>query len=163
MAISDENGASGAHGRLSAQQSEVLFEVPPRVLPRRELGEFARDLQEQVAGGRPFCCLITGDEELRRLNLQFRKKDYATDVLSFPAERGAQALGEIAISLDRAREQAAEFGHDAAAEVRILMLHGVLHLLGMDHERDNGAMARAEKRWRIRFGLPSVLTERVRE
>lgn len=162
MAISNENRAPGAHGRLFAQQSELLFEVPLRVLPRRELGEFARSLQEQVAGGRPFCCLIAGDEELRRLNLQFRKKNYATDVLSFPSERGAVPLGEIAISLDRAREQAAEFGHDAAAEVRILMLHGVLHLLGMDHERDNGAMARAEKRWRKRFGLPSALTERAR-
>ena len=163
MAISQENRAPGAHGGLFPRQCELLFEVPPRVLPRRELGEFARGLQRQVAGGRPFCCLITGDEELRRLNLQFRKKDCATDVLSFPAERGAHSLGEIAISLDRAREQAAEFGHDAGTEVRILMLHGVLHLLGMDHERDNGAMARAEKRWRTRFGLPSVLTERVRE
>lgn len=162
MATSQDNRAPGAHGRAFAQQSELLFEVPPRALPRRDLGEFARTLQEEVAGGRPFCCLIAGDEELRRLNRQFRRKDHATDVLSFPSERGAVSIGEIAISLDRAREQAAEFGHDVAAEVRILMLHGILHLLGMDHERDNGAMARMEKRWRKRLGLPSALTERVR-
>ena len=59
-------------------------------------------------------------------------------------------LGEMAISVERAAEQAAEFGHPFSEEIKILMLHGVLHLLGMDHEKDRGAMARAEKRWRKR-------------
>jgi probable rRNA maturation factor len=103
-------------------------------------------------------CLITDDRELRRLNRKFRGKNYATDVLSFPSlEAGA---GEIAISLDRAAEQAAEHGHSLTDEIRILMLHGVLHLTGMDHETDTGEMARAEKRWRKRLGLPSGLIER---
>jgi probable rRNA maturation factor len=71
-------------------------------------------------------------------------------------------LGDIAISLGRARAQAREFGHTIEQEVQILMLHGVLHLMGHDHETDSGAMARAEKRWRAKLGLPNGLIERVR-
>jgi len=106
--------------------------------------------------------LIAGDAELRRLNRDFRGKDYPTDVLSFPAEPAGAFLGDIAISLGRARAQAREFGHTIEQEVQILMLHGVLHLCGHDHESDSGAMARAEKRWRAKLGLPSGLIERVR-
>jgi probable rRNA maturation factor len=75
---------------------------------------------------------------------------------------GASFLGDIAISLGRARAQAREFGHTIEQEVQILMLHGVLHLCGHDHESDSGAMARAEKRWRAKLGLPNGLIERVR-
>jgi len=122
--------------------------------------KFARALQRDVSRGRAFDTLITGDTELRRLNRDFRGKDYATDVLSFPAaETGF--LGDIAISLGRARAQAREFGHPVEQEVQILMLHGVLHLLGHDHETDSGAMARAEKRWRSKLGLPNGLIERA--
>ena len=66
------------------------------------------------------------------------------------------------MSIGRAVEQAAEFGHDLGAEVQMLMLHAVLHLLGMDHENDRGAMAETEKRWRKYFQLPVSLIERVR-
>jgi probable rRNA maturation factor len=121
-----------------------------------------------LAKGRTFHCLITGDAELRRLNREFRGKDYVTDVLSFPSDTGLLArggshpyLGDLAISLPRAKAQAREYGHRPEQEVQILMLHGVLHLLGMDHEADGGRMARAEKRWRTRLGLPSGLIERV--
>jgi probable rRNA maturation factor len=72
-------------------------------------------------------------------------------------------LGDLAISLPRARAQAAALGHNLEQELRILMLHGVLHLVGMDHETDNGHMARAEKLWRIRLGLPAGLIERSTE
>jgi probable rRNA maturation factor len=117
-----------------------------------------------VARGRGVVCLITDDRELRRLNRQFRGKNRATDVLSFPADlaSGASrgALGEIAISIDRAAEQAAERGHSLADELRILMLHGLLHLSGFDHETDSGEMGRAEMRWRKRLGLPVGLIER---
>jgi probable rRNA maturation factor len=106
--------------------------------------------------------LITTDRELRELNLKFRKQDHATDVLSFPAQAGESSLGELAISFDRAAAQASEFGHTVRDELRILMLHGVLHLAGMDHETDSGEMERAEIRWRKRFGLPLGLIERVR-
>jgi probable rRNA maturation factor len=139
----------------------VLFHVPARGLSRRALREFAKQLQQQVAGSRPFCCLITDDAELRRLNKQFRKKDYATDVLSFPPADPNGSLGDLAISWDRARSQAAEHDHAVDDEIRILMLHGVLHLTGMDHEKDGGEMARAEIRWRKRFNLPTGLIERV--
>jgi probable rRNA maturation factor len=134
---------------------------------------FARKLDREVSGGRPFDCLITGDAELRRLNRKFRGKDEATDVLSFPVGQASRpvrtgreacptSLGDIAISLARARRQAREFGHTTQQEIRVLMLHGVLHLLGLDHESDHGNMARAEKRWRARLGLPNGLIERVR-
>jgi len=132
-------------------------EVRPVALTR-----FARKLQREVARGRRFDCLLTGDAGLRKLNRQFRGKDAATDVLSFPLEAGAGGLGDIAISLARARAQGRRFGHSTECEVRVLMLHGVLHLMGMDHETDGGRMARAERRWRTRLGLPDGLIERVR-
>jgi probable rRNA maturation factor len=128
---------------------------------RPELREFARALQNQVARGSTFDCLIADDAELRRLNREFRHKDYATDVLSFPAVEAGSYIGDLAISMDRAREQAREFRHSTYVELRILMLHGVLHLLGYDHETDAGRMARAEKRWREKLGLPVGLIERV--
>jgi len=151
----------------SPEGSTVTFRSAPASLRRRSIQSFARKLQADVAKGRPFVCLISGDAELRRLNREFRCKDYATDVLSFPNAKNADAtvkvapLGDVAISATRARAQAREFGHSTEDEIRILMLHGVLHLLGFDHEGDGGKMARAEKRWRTRLGLPSGLIERV--
>ena len=99
---------------------------------------------------------------MQALNLQFRRKDKATDVLSFPSDAsGAESFaGEVAISADIARDNAAVYGHAVAVEVKILALHGILHLAGFDHERDNGKMARKEAALRRRFGLPSSLTER---
>lgn len=133
----------------------------PRGLDRKLLRAFAEQLQEELAGNMDFSFLLTDDRELRRLNHQFLKKDYATDVLSFPGEDPREFLGEIAISVQRAAEQAAAFGHSTEDEIRILMLHGVLHLLGMDHETDDGKMASAEKSWRNILGLPSGLIERA--
>jgi probable rRNA maturation factor len=162
---------------MSPEGSSVIFRRVPksyRESLESRLRSFARALENSVARGRAFDCLITSDAELRRLNRQFRGKDAATDVLSFPAElslseprpsesgRAATRLGDLAISLPRARAQAAVFGHNLDRELRILMLHGVLHLAGMDHETDGGRMARAEKRWRIRLGLPEGLIERVK-
>ena len=147
--MSDPEGSTVTFRRVAAG-------VRPVALRR-----FARRLEREVCGGRAFDCLVTGDAELQRLNREFRGKDYATDVLSFPAAPPCRALGDIAISLARARSQARAFGHAAETEVRILMLHGVLHLLGMDHEADRGRMARAEKRWRARLGLPNGLIERA--
>ena len=143
----------------SPEGSTVTFRRVPASLKRRAIGDFVRRLQREVSKGRPFDCLITGDTELRRLNHQFRGKDDATDVLSFPTS--GPRLGDLAVSLARARVQAREFSHSAEDEIRILLLHGVLHLLGYDHETDNGRMARAERRWRARLGLPNGLIERV--
>jgi probable rRNA maturation factor len=146
----------------SPEPSTVTFRRVPPDFRRRAVERFDRKLQAEVANGRAFHCLVTGDAELRRLNKQFRGQDCPTDVLSF-ASAGPDSLGDIAISLQRARAQARQFGHTVEREVSILMLHGVLHLLGMDHEADNGRMARAEKRWRARLGLSHGLIERARQ
>jgi len=147
---------------MPADDTALLFHHPSRRVRRTELRHFLKELTERVCTGRGVTCLITTDRELRELNLKFRKQDHATDVLSFPAQAGENSLGELAISFDRAAAQASEFGHTVEDELRILMLHGVLHLAGMDHETDSGAMERAEIRWRKRFGLPLGLIERVR-
>jgi probable rRNA maturation factor len=144
---------------MSSEGSTVTFRRPITGASARSLQTFARKLEREVAHGGRFDCLVTGDAELRRLNAQFRGKNYATDVLSFPG--GGGHLGDLAISAMRARAQAREFGHGTEDEIRILMLHGVLHLLGMDHETDHGCMARAERRWRREFGLPDGLIERA--
>jgi probable rRNA maturation factor len=155
----------------SPEGSTVTFRRPAADVRPRAVAVFARHLQQQLAKGRGFDCLLTGDAELRKLNRQWRGKDYVTDVLSFPSGIGLPAgpgqakhapLGDLAISIARARAQAREFGHSTEDEVRILMLHGMLHLLGMDHETDSGQMARAEKRWRRALGLANGLIERVR-
>jgi probable rRNA maturation factor len=142
---------------MSDDDIPVLFRNSSRKLRKRELRMFFEQMTKRVAPRREIVCLIADDGELRRLNRRFRGADYATDVLSFPSGRG----GEIAISLDRAKQQAAEHGHGLDEEVRILMLHGALHLAGMDHEKDSGEMARAETRWRKRLGLPRGLIERA--
>ncbi len=157
---------------MSPEGSTVTFRRVPEILRcrlERPLQRFASKLEAEVAAGNSFDCLVTTDAELRRLNRDFRGKDQATDVLSFPAGplpngRGSErngVLGELAISLPRARAQARQFGHTLEHEIRILMLHGLLHLLGMDHETDRGRMARAERRWRARLGLPPGLIERI--
>ena len=140
----------------------VLFRRAPAELNRGSLERFARTLRAEVAKGAAFTCLITGDSQLRRLNRDFLGKDYPTDVLSFPAARPCASLGELAISAARARVQARALGHPLEDEIRILMLHGLLHLLGMDHETDRGRMQRAESRWRQRLALPAALIERTR-
>ena len=144
----------------------ILFRHPARGvstgLRRRPLRAFFKEAAAQLTPGHPVTCLITDDRELRLLNRQFRRKDLPTDVLSFPAS-GQPFGGEMAISLERAAAQAIEFGHAVEDELRILMLHGLLHLAGMDHETDSGQMARTEARWRKRFRLPAGLVERSRD
>jgi probable rRNA maturation factor len=140
----------------SPEGSRVTFRRVPPTLRRTAIERFARRLQKEVAHGAPFDTLITGDAELRRLNRDFLQKDYATDVLSFPAGEMGTGLGDLAISLARARAQAREFHHPTETEIQVLMLHGVLHLMGHDHEIDRGRMARLEKRWRARLGLPGA-------
>lgn len=144
----------------SSEPPSLIVRTGLRVSGRAGIEQFAGTLQRRLTKGRPFHCLLTGDDELRRLNRQYRGKNQPTDVLSFPSlEQGE--LGDIAVSLDRARAQAREFGHRIDEEIRILMLHGVLHLLGMDHESDAGEMARAEIQWRKKLALPTGLIERV--
>ena len=107
--------------------------------------------------------LLSDDRELRRLNRQFRGKNKATDVLSFPAplEVADQHAGDLAISLETAAQQAAEHGLTLRDEVRILLLHGVLHLAGFDHEMDDGEMAGHEAALRKQLRLPVGLIARA--
>ena len=102
---------------------------------------------------------LVSDRRVRALNKQYRGKDYATDVLSFPAQESA-FLGDIVIARGIARRQARAAGHSESTELRILALHGLLHLLGYDHEHDDGRMRRMESRLRRRSGLPAGLIER---
>jgi probable rRNA maturation factor len=103
---------------------------------------------------------IVSDARVRTLNRQYRRKDKVTDVLSFPSgERGY--LGDVVIAAGVAARQAREAGHTLATELRVLALHGLLHLLGYDHERDDGRMARLERRLRRRGGLEEGLIERA--
>lgn len=106
--------------------------------------------------------LLAGSRKIRELNRRYRGKDRATDVLSFPTDGGAgkDFAGDIAISADAAARSARQLGHAAADEVKVLLLHGVLHLAGYDHERDDGRMARREERLRAQLGLPTALIAR---
>jgi probable rRNA maturation factor len=157
--------------------SVVVFRRVPAGVRKAALERFARRLRDRLAGGAEFECLVTTDAELQRLNRAFRGQDYPTDVLSFPSDSPPfakttgkqdlssppQLLGSLAISYPRAAEQARRFGHSVEQEIQILMLHGILHLLGLDHETDRGRMARMESGWRRRLELPSGLIERARQ
>jgi probable rRNA maturation factor len=107
--------------------------------------------------------LITSDAEMKRLNRAYRGKNKATDVLSFPAppEIAEHHAGDLAVSFDTAARQATAFGHSLDLEVRILLLHGLLHLNGEDHETDSGEMAALESELRTQLKLPSSLIDRT--
>jgi probable rRNA maturation factor len=103
---------------------------------------------------------LVPDGRIRALNRRYRQKNAPTDVLSFPAgEPGT--LGDVVIAVGVARRQAAAAGHAFGTELRVLALHGLLHLLGYDHERDDGEMARLERRLRRKGGLREGLIERA--
>lgn len=109
--------------------------------------------------------LLTSDSGIRNLNLRFRRKNKPTDVLSFPADQsvpGAERIaGDLAISVPTARRQAAQQNHPLSTEIKVLMLHGLLHLAGYDHETDSGEMERRERKLRARLRLPGGLIERA--
>jgi probable rRNA maturation factor len=111
--------------------------------------------------------LVTGSASMRDLNSRFRRKNKPTDVLSFPHDskikgvhKGNGFAGEVALSAEIAAQNAISLGHAVADEVKVLVLHGILHLAGFDHERDNGEMARKEAELRRALKLPTALTER---
>jgi probable rRNA maturation factor len=134
-----------------------------RVPTRRTLERFLATAQAAVRLRGQVSALLTTNREIRRLNRQFRGKDKATDVLSFPAEFSgpAKIAGDLAISVETARRQAAEQGHALSCELKVLMLHGLLHLAGYDHENDGGRMARRERTLRAKLRLPLGLIERT--
>src|ERR1700712_5772992 len=134
-------------------------------LSRIGLARFANKAQAAVGLIGQVEILLTRDATLRRLNREYRAKDKPTDVLSFPAssEFSGGHAGDLAISLQTAKRQAAEHGHTLSDEVRILLLHGFLHLAGMDHEVDKGQMATRESELRQLLKLPVSLIERAHQ
>lgn len=143
----------------------ISLEMPSKLLAP-ELATFAQDAANLCKLRGTLSILITSSREMQRLNREFRGKDSPTDVLSFPgAQLPVSALahaGDIAISLDIATANAKALGHAAIEELMVLILHGMLHLAGYDHEKDAGEMARKEQRLRRKLGLPHSLTERAK-
>ena len=134
-----------------------------RLPTARTLSRFLTAAQAAVRLRGQVTVLLTTDAAIRRLNRRFRGKNKATDVLSFPAEGvGTEEIaGDLAISVTTALAQAAEQGHSLSTEIKVLILHGLLHLAGYDHEIDDGKMARRERLLRARLGLPQGLIERA--
>ena len=96
---------------------------------------------------------FVSDKKIRELNLKFRRIDKATDVLSFPSDSSDGEMGDIAISIETAARQAKQSGLTLDGEIAQLLLHGLLHLSGYDHETDNGEMNRLELRLRKKLGI----------
>jgi probable rRNA maturation factor len=131
---------------------------------RRELARFLRQAIEATGLAGEVSVLLTGDAAIRALNRKYRRKDKATDVLSFPAAETPKGVaGDLVISRETALSQAMERGHTLDMEIRVLLLHGLLHLAGYDHETDNGTMHRKEAGLRRELGLTAGLIERVQK
>ena len=139
---------------------EIINRQRKRSVNSKQWREFAeRALNATGKDKRDATIVFVSDSAIKRLNQQFRRKDFATDVLSFPAQRERferelkPNLGEVVISLDRAAAQAKENGLTFTNEVEQLILHGLLHLCGYDHEIDNGEMSRLELKLRRTLGI----------
>jgi probable rRNA maturation factor len=144
----------------------VIFRKRMAGLSSSTLERFVLRARRAVPLSNPVTVLVTSSAELRSLNRRFRGMDKATDVLSFPsadeiAGEGKSSAGDVAISADIARENAQRLGHSIAEEIKILALHGILHLAGFDHEQDHGEMAHEETRLRQQLKLETGLIERT--
>jgi probable rRNA maturation factor len=159
----EPDSASASANVKPAAASELRRSL--RIPTRRTLGRYLSDTQTAVGLLGQVTVLLTTDATIRDLNRRFRGKDEATDVLSFPATNPLQSqkeiAGDVAISLETARKQAVEQGHALGAELKVLILHGLLHLAGYDHETDAGKMQRRERQLRAKLGLPEGLIERA--
>jgi len=161
MIIIDPEAHSSTQGRADAALA----------LPALRL--FLRRARKAVPVAGQVSVLLASDSAIKRLNGKFRGIHHATDVISFPAlempiqtssgQRRAHppVAGDLAISLDAVARQAQRFGHPVVVELKILMLHGLLHLAGYDHETDAGDMADREEQLRRRFRLPTTLIART--
>jgi probable rRNA maturation factor len=141
----------------------VIFHRPVGGLTTLALTRFIARARRATALRGSVNVLVTTNAEMKSLNRRFRGKDKPTDVLSFPAASDSKKgfAGDIAISAEIATQNARALGHDPGVEVKILILHGILHLRGYDHERDHGQMARREQQLRRELRLPAGLIERA--
>jgi len=135
----------------------IIFEKVVEGVSRAGLARFARKAQTLAGVTGEVDILMAGNRRLLQLNRRFRRESKPTDVLSFPRMEG----GDIAISVDIALENARRYGHPAGQELKILILHGMLHLAGYDHEADQGEMAKKESKLRSRLKLPASLIGRT--
>jgi len=131
----------------------ILNRQRHRRVDTRALSAFVARLAERLPPerGDRIAVSLVSDARMRRYNREFRDVDRPTDVLAFEGWRdafpeGGRHLGDIVISVGRATSQARRAGHSVAREIRILLVHGYLHLLGYDHETDDGAMMRTQRR-----------------
>ncbi len=144
----------------------ITIEIPPSILIEPEIVEraAAATLEQQSASAEDdLTVVLADDEQLQDLNREFRDIDAPTDVLSFPSsesdpETGRRYLGDILISVQRAEEQAAAGGHPLEAEIQLLVVHGVLHLLGHDHAEveEKARMWAAQAEVLARLGLSGI-------
>ena len=144
-----------------ATRLQIVVLAPDGARRPAGLASWLAGVAPRAARGELAVALVS-DRRMRTLNRTFRGVDRVTDVLSFPVEAqdGSGALGDIVIATEVAARQAAAAGHALGTELRVLALHGLLHLLGYDHEKDDGAMARLELRLRRRGQLREGLIER---
>ncbi len=160
--LEPDSALASAHAKQSAASG---LKKNLRIPSKRTLGPYLSEAQAAVGLLGEVTVLLTTDETIRDLNRRFRGKDEATDVLSFPSTNPAagpeKIAGDVAISVETARKQATEHGHALGVELRVLILHGLLHLAGYDHETDAGKMERRERQLRAKLGLPQGLIERA--
>ncbi len=136
----------------------IIFEKPVDGVSPSALQRFAVRARALARLKGEVAILITSRRKVQALNRRFRRKDKPTDVLSFPGIHG----GDIAICAEIARQNAKRLGHSVTDELKVLVLHGMLHLAGYDHETDSGEMEAAEARLRSRLKLPPSLIQRTR-
>lgn len=162
--FADQNDSKAPSPLRSAGALHMAIEVINRQRRHKVYAKRWREFAEQAlqaigAEHRDATVVFVSDAAIQKLNRQFRRKDYVTDVLSFPAQsesfekESATSLGEVVISLDRAQAQAKENGLTVTNEIQQLILHGLLHLCGYDHETDKGEMNRLELKLRKRLGI----------
>lgn len=122
-----------------------------RRIPQQRLERTLQAAARSLRVGGELALVFTGDTAMRSLNRRYRRKDKSTDVLSFPGPGGEQGLGDVLISVPAAERNARRFGRGLEQELQVLALHGLLHVLGYDHETDDGTMDRLESRLRRRL------------
>jgi len=152
-------------GGLSAlpfvlEKKVIVLEYKSQAVNPRALTLFAAKARRRLGLKGEVNVRITSNRELQELNRLFRRKDKPTDVLSFPSAM-PELAGDLAISAEIAAANAADIGHSTETELKVLILHGLLHLAGYDHETDDGEMQAREMRLRQELGLPSGLIERI--
>jgi probable rRNA maturation factor len=145
-------------GKHSPSLTVRVVTAGARTVRAPGLGRWLQSVAPARARGEVTVAVVP-DARVRALNRQYRRKDSATDVLSFPAEEPGN-FGDVVIAAGVAARQARQAGHSLAVELKVLALHGLLHLLGYDHEHDDGRMARLERRLRRKGGLVEGLIER---